>query len=319
MTQPPPIPATLDRTNRKAVVSAVELGKQLAMVETPEEARSIEYDAVRLRDMLTLAGKSVEEANKYGSVVLDAAVKIGELLDPNVKRGERTDLTFRRGERSALNPERKTHYRKVARVEAQKLAAYKKEMDEEQELYSKSGLLRFAKGQAANYSSESSEWYTPPAYLRAVREVLGEIDLDPASNEIANDNVQAKKIYTETDDGLSKAWRGRVFVNPPYGTEEGKSVAGKFCEKAILEYTQERATEVIVLVNSLHSQKWQAALYAFPICFVNHRIKFVAGDGSENENPTFQNIFIYLGPNSRRFAEVFQDIGYVMEPINDDR
>ena len=26
-------------------------------------------------------------------------------------------------------------------------------------------------------------------------------------------------------------WNGRVFVNPPYGTENGQSVAGQFCTK----------------------------------------------------------------------------------------
>ncbi len=168
----------------------------------------------------------------------------------------------------------------------------------------------------ANYSSASVEWYTPAVYLQSVREFLGEIDLDPASNAAANEAVQAKKIYTANDNGLVLPWNGRVFVNPPYGIESGQSLAGQFCCKAIEEHAAGNASEVIILVNSVHSQKWQAPLYDYAVCLVNHRIKFVNGDGGENENPTFQNIFIYLGPRKEDFAAIFSKFGYVMEKVS---
>ncbi len=167
----------------------------------------------------------------------------------------------------------------------------------------------------ANYSSETNEWYTPAAYLQSVREFLGGIDLDPASNALANETVQAKEIYTANDNGLAMPWNGRVFVNPPYGVENGQSVAGRFCTKAIEEHAAGNASEVIILVNSVHSQKWQAPLYDHAVCLVDHRIKFVTGDGGENENPTFQNIFVYLGPRKEEFAAAFSKFGYVMEKI----
>jgi hypothetical protein len=44
---------------------------------------------------------------------------------------------------------------------------------------------------------------------------------------------------------------------------------------------------------------------------VDHRIHFVSADGEENENPTFQNLFVYLGNDVARFAKVFLRIGYV--------
>ncbi len=166
----------------------------------------------------------------------------------------------------------------------------------------------------ANYSSASVEWYTPAVYLQSVRDFFGEIDLDPASSTIANETVQAKEIYTANDNGLTLPWNGRVFVNPPYGVESGQSVAGQFCCKAIEEHAAGNASEVIILVNSVHSQKWQAPLYDYAVCFVDHRIKFVKGDGGENENPTFQNIFVYLGPRKEEFATVFSKLGYVMVP-----
>lgn len=169
--------------------------------------------------------------------------------------------------------------------------------------------------QAANFSSESVEWYTPEPYIALAHEVMGGIDLDPASSPFANQTVGATQIYTDADDGLSQDWFGRVFCNPPYGIKDGNSLAGMFCQKAITEYERERIEQAILLVNSVHSQKWQAPLYRFPVCFVDHRIQFVSGDGEENKNPTFQNIFVYLGPDPATFARVFSQVGYVMQRV----
>jgi hypothetical protein len=167
--------------------------------------------------------------------------------------------------------------------------------------------------QAANFSSASSEWYTPERYIEAVRRVLGGIDLDPASSEMANKTVRAGAYFGRGNDGLAPDWWGRVFLNPPYGrTAGGDSLAAAFCNKALEEHRAGRVSRCIILVNSLHSQSWQAPLYAFPICLVHHRIQFVSRDGEENKSPTFQNMFVYLGDGAQSFAEVFGALGYVV-------
>jgi hypothetical protein len=170
--------------------------------------------------------------------------------------------------------------------------------------------------QAANFSSEHNEWFTPAKYIEAVREVLGDIDLDPASSTQANAVVRATEIFTQFDDGLTREWRGRVFMNPPYGrTPEHRSLAAAFCNKALVEFAAGNVEAGIILVNSLHSQTWQAPLYDHAVCFVDHRIHFVSADGEENEAPTFQNIFVYLGRDLPKFADVFSRFGYVMRRI----
>ena len=167
--------------------------------------------------------------------------------------------------------------------------------------------------ESASSSSVTNEWYTPARYIEAVHAVfMNPIDLDPASCETANDTIQALDYWSTG--GLEKDWRGRVFLNPPYGKEDGASVASLFCQKALGEYREGRVEEAIILVNSNHGYLWQAPLFDFPVCLVNHRIRFVDEEGKEKSNPVNQNMFVYLGDNNPRFAEVFGEIGYVMVP-----
>lgn len=60
-------------------------------------------------------------------------------------------------------------------------------------------------------ANASDEWYTP----REIIEALGEFDLDPCA-PIKPLWHTAKIMYNKADDGLTKDWVGRVWLNPPY-------------------------------------------------------------------------------------------------------
>jgi hypothetical protein len=96
-------------------------------------------------------------------------------------------------------------------------------------------------------SSESVEWYTPKIYIEAARDVMGSIDLDPASSEMANEIVKATRYITQDDipDGLSQNWEGNVWLNPPYGKG-----SGSFTTKLIEEYSSGRVKSAILLLNA---------------------------------------------------------------------
>jgi ParB family chromosome partitioning protein len=49
----------------------------------------------------------------------------------------------------------------------------------------------------AKFSGEV-EWYIPEEYLALAREVMGAIDLDPASTAEAQKTIKAKKFFSPT-------------------------------------------------------------------------------------------------------------------------
>jgi hypothetical protein len=62
----------------------------------------------------------------------------------------------------------------------------------------------------------SDTWLTPPEILEA----LGTFDCDPACPENMPWKT-AETMYTIIDNGLMQEWRGRVWLNPPYGRDIG--------------------------------------------------------------------------------------------------
>ena len=55
---------------------------------------------------------------------------------------------------------------------------------------------------------QRSEWYTPAYLVAAVEEVLGRIDLDPASCEEAQRTIAARVYFNKEQNGLKFQWRG---------------------------------------------------------------------------------------------------------------
>jgi hypothetical protein len=157
-------------------------------------------------------------------------------------------------------------------------------------------------------SRESDEWYTPSRYVQAAKQVLGGIDLDPASSAIANETVRARRFYTGDDDGLTKSWRGRVWLNPPF------RLAGEFIKKLIAEFDAGRVTAAIAVANGMSfPSAWFLPLFDYPICLTNHRVQF--------ENPLRENTgsqptgtaFVYFGHDFDSFVDRFSEFGRIVK------
>jgi phage N-6-adenine-methyltransferase len=153
-----------------------------------------------------------------------------------------------------------------------------------------------------------NEWYTPVDIIRVARSVLGAIDLDPASSEQAQGNVQALQYFTLADDGLAQPWHGKVWLNPPYAQPHIEN----FADKMIEEVTAGRVTAAIMLTHNYSDTAWfqKLATKANAVCFPRGRIRFVAPDGALAA-PTQGQTFFYFGNDSSRFNETFCALGLV--------
>lgn len=166
-------------------------------------------------------------------------------------------------------------------------------------------------------ASTSNEWYTPAHFIEAARVVMGGIDLDPATCEFANRIVQASSWYgldhpdMGCRDGLAHPWQGRVWLNPPYGKDDGESNQAIWSRRLIDAYTTGQIEQAVLLVNAVPGNAWFVPLKRYPICFPDSRIRFY-NEQVEAGQPTHSNALVYFGPHRDRFAEIFSRFGAVM-------
>ena len=109
------------------------------------------------------------------------------------------------------------------------------------------------------------EWYTPATLFAQLGLTF---DLDPAGAD--NDNVPARHKITDGRSGLDTPWTGRVWLNPPYGSQ-----AVPFIERMI------EHQDGLLLVAGRTETRWfqKAAVSADVVCFLRDRLHFVRGDG----------------------------------------
>jgi DNA N-6-adenine-methyltransferase (Dam) len=180
--------------------------------------------------------------------------------------------------------------------------------------------------------TKSNEWYTPAKYIEAAREVMGTIDLDPASCAMANETVRASRYYSREENGLERPWYGNVWLNPPYAQDNSqpngkKSGIRKWVENLIEQFNDGDINQAIALLTTQTNTTWFELLWGYPICFTRKNIRFYTPFGrNASRNPdkatwktdahTFGTIFVYLGPNEQHFINIFSQFGTIAKRVN---
>lgn len=129
----------------------------------------------------------------------------------------------------------------------------------------------------------TDEWYTPKEIIDA----LGHFDLDPCAAECPL-WYTAGTMWNRHDDGLSKQWFGRVWLNPPYS----RPLVEEF-----LRRMAEHGNGIALMFNRCDSKMFQKYVFdaADGIMFLKQRIRFYRPDGTRGDSPGCGSVLIAYG------------------------
>jgi hypothetical protein len=149
------------------------------------------------------------------------------------------------------------------------------------------------------------DFYTNERILQPVRELFGgSIDLDPASHASANKVVQAKKFFTRADDGLSRQWAGKVWLNPPFSHWD------EWAPKTVAEWKSGRIEAMCVLAacRTLTAKQFSPVVTsASAICILYGRIPFWGQNATSS--PDDGHVIFYFGKDVEKFARGMTELG----------
>ena len=283
---------------------------------------------IRAIDKLGLAEEvrrqKLEEGQMISEAVLDAEVRIGTLTSalPKATKGNQhtgkmvsdTAVADQKPKQEAIKelgftPKQVERFETMAK-HPEIVEQAKAEARENDDIVSRSAVLqkiKESKSPHIAHNSGNNEWYTPAEYIEAARAVMGSIDLDPASSDIAQKIVQAKTYYTINDDGLRREWQGRVWLNPPYSSD----LIPKFISKLVKSVEGGTVNEAIVLVNNATETTWFCRLIgvAAAVVFPRGRVKYYTPDGTAGA-PLQGQAVIYIGSNANGFMGTFNSFGW---------
>ena len=304
-----------------ALAQIAQAKQALAQARTLDDVLNIRDKAEAVRVYAKASAEGLEAQNYAAEIKLLAERKAGELLAAmEMNKGGRPSST---GDMMSLvtledlgvDKKQSSRWQKEAAVPDEDFAALVQECNDNGQELTQAALLKRANGPHVSHNSGNNEWYTPAEYIEAARRVLGNIDLDPASCDVANQTVQAGRFYTTDDDGLTQDWSGRIWMNPPYG----QPVVSHFCSKLVDEFHNGDVTEAISLTNNATDTQWFRTLAgsASARCDIAGRVRFIGADGNPGQSPLQGQCLLYFGDRTAEFIAVFASLGDCWKPARE--
>lgn len=167
-------------------------------------------------------------------------------------------------------------------------------------------------------SSLSQDHFTPDFIIKSIEKVVGgSIDLDAASNPIANKLIKARRFYDE--DSLSKSWKSDiVYCNPPGGRTNKDSNVKLFWNKALSSFNSGEVKNLFFMFFSHEAMIFCEDSYSFITCVFSKRLKFIKFDGVnfiEQGSPAHASALVLMTNSSalkRDFISEFQKYGNIL-------
>jgi len=297
--------------NKGEIVELVKFNaarKAIALASSVDEVKDIRDKAEALRLYIKQQKGSLEMQNHCAEIKLRAERKVGDIIKKQPKNKgaatSRHDVSPLSLKEQGLTEKQSSRWQKEAAVPEKEFEKYIAEKNESKEEITQAGLLSL-KNPHVVYNSGENEWYTPSHFIKSAKQVMGRIDLDPASSEMANKIVGAKNIFTKENNGLDKKWSGKIWMNPPYS----KTLIDKFIDKLI----KTKPEDAIVLVNNATETKWfqNLANHSNAICLPSGRIKFVGGKEQTESTPLQGQAILYIGKEIKKFKAEFIKYGLI--------
>ena len=132
-------------------------------------------------------------------------------------------------------------------------------------------------------SSTTDNWATPQNFFNEQNAKYGPFDVDVCADDA---NAKCAMFYTKAQDGLQQEWKGKCWMNPPYGR------VIKLWMKKAYESSQNGATVVCLVPARTDTSWWHDYAMKGEITFVRGRLQF----GDSNDNAPFPSAVVVFKP-----------------------